>query len=198
MKKILLATRNKDKFRIISKLLNPFFKDYSFYSLDDIKDEIIDKKETGDVMNRSYEKAKNVFDCIKDNEYEYTIGVDDGIKIRGEMIENVKEYMGKIVDDELLEENEIVYIVRAYTFINNKGDKYSILTEIPFKYTKLNYKLEIEKDTYPLSYVLGPIDSDHPIKEMSPEESNEYYAKYSKDKFIEVQTYFNNKELNIF
>lgn len=192
MKKILIATRNKDKSRIVSKLLNPFFNDYTFYNLNDIEDEIIDKPETGDVINRSYEKAKNTFDCIKNNDYEYIIGVDDGIKIKNEMIEKVKDYIKPIIDDKLLEKDEIVYIVRAYTFINTEGKKYSILTEIPFKYKKLNYTLEIKKDTYPLSHVLTPMDSDLPVIEINPEKSNEYYTKYSKDRFLEVQEYFND------
>lgn len=192
MKKILIATRNKDKSRIVSKLLNPFFNDYTFYNLNDIEDEIIDKPETGDVINRSYEKAKNTFDCIKNNDYEYIIGVDDGIKIKNEMIENVKDYIKPIIDDKLLEKDEIVYIVRAYTFINTESKKYSILTEIPFKYKKLNYTLEIKKDTYPLSHVLTPMDSDLPVIEINPEKSNEYYTKYSKDRFLEVQEYFND------
>ena len=63
MKKILIATRNKDKFKIISKLLSiESFKDYKFISLNDIEEDIIDKKEVGDVINRSYEKALNVYE----------------------------------------------------------------------------------------------------------------------------------------
>jgi hypothetical protein len=192
MKKILIATRNIDKFKIVSKLLKSVFSDYDYFSLNDINKEIIDKKENGDIINRSFEKAKNVFDSLK-KDYDYIIGVDDGIKIQGIIRENVKDYVQSIINDELLDQNEIVYIARAYTFFSKEGNNYSILTEIPFKYKKLAYKLEIKKDTYPLSHVLTPLNSNIPVSKQSEEESNEYYEIYSKEKFIETKNYFDNK-----
>lgn len=53
MKKILIATRNHDKFKLISKLLSKTFSNYTFESLKDLNQEIIDKEETGDVVNMS-------------------------------------------------------------------------------------------------------------------------------------------------
>src|SRR5699024_1572476 len=121
MKKILIATRNNDKFRIISELLSSNnFKDSIFYSLNNIEEEITDEKETGDVIHRSLQKALNAYNNIK-AEYDYIIGVDDGIKIKEKMIENVKDYIKSIVDDKFLAQNEKVFIVRAYTFINKQG-----------------------------------------------------------------------------
>ena len=144
MNKILIATRNKAKFKIVSKLLSiSIFKNYKYYNLNDLDEEIIDKKENGDVINRSYEKAKNAYDNIKNNDFKYIVGIDDGIKIRGKIIENVKELIKPIINDEYLNNDEIVYIVRAYTFFDNTGNYYKILTEIPFKYKKIAYYLEI-------------------------------------------------------
>lgn len=193
MKKILIATRNKDKFKIVSKLLSTNeFKEYSFYSLNDIEN-IVDKKESGDVINRSKEKAKNAYESIKNNDFEYIVGVDDGIKIKDEMIENVKDYIKPIINDELLKVDEIVYIVRAYTFYNKSGNNYSILTKIPFKYKKVPTDFKIEENTYPLSHVLCPVDSTKSVVELTEEESNKYYYNYSKDKYIEVKDFFNDK-----
>ena len=192
MKKILIATRNKDKFKIVSNLLKSVFKNYTFKSLDDIEDIINDKAENGDLINRSYRKAKNAFDEIKYNDYEYIIGVDDGIEINGKIIENVKDYIKPIIDNKILKENEVVYIIRSYTFINKEGIKYSILTKIPFKYKRINYKLEIKKGTYPLSHVLTPLDLDTVVADMDSNETNKYYTLYSKIKFIETKNYFNN------
>lgn len=193
MNKILIATRNKDKFKIVSKLLTSIFKNYNFYNLNDLDEEIIDKKESGDVINRSYEKAKNAYDSIKKNDFKYIVGVDDGIKIRGEIIENVKELIKPIINDEYLNNDEIVYIVRAYTFYNNSGNYYKILTEIPFKYKKVTYNLEIEKNSYPLSHVLRTLDSDKAVIEQDVDESNNYYLKYSEKKFKDVKEYFDDK-----
>ena len=193
MNKVLIATRNKDKFKIVSKLLTSIFKNYKYYNLNDLDEEIIDKKESGDVINRSYEKAKNAYDSIKNNDFKYIVGIDDGIKIRDEILENVKELIKPIINDEYLNNDEVVYIVRAYTFFSNTGDYYKILTEIPFKYKKITYNLEIEKNSYPLSHVLRTLDSDKTVIEQNFDESNNYYLKYSENKFKDVEKYFDDK-----
>lgn len=192
MKKILIATRNNDKFRIISELLSSNnFKDSIFYSLNNIEEEITDEKETGDVIHRSLQKALNAYNNIK-AEYDYIIGVDDGIKIKEKMIENVKDYIKSIVDDKFLAQNEKVFIVRAYTFINKQGTYKSIVTEIPFEYMKLQEKIDISENSYPLSYVLSPIGFSKVVTQLSDEESNLYYLKYSQSEFDKVEKFFNN------
>ncbi len=192
MKKILIATRNNDKFRIISELLSSNnFKDSIFYSLNNIEEEITDEKETGDVIHRSLQKALNAYNNIK-AEYDYIIGVDDGIKIKEKMIENVKDYIKSIVDDKFLAQNEKVFIVRAYTFINKQGTYKSIVTEIPFEYMKLQEKIDISENSYPLSHVLSPIGFSKVVTQLSDEESNLYYLKYSQSEFDKVEKFFNN------
>lgn len=190
MKKILIATRNKDKFKIISKLLSTNnFKDATFYSLNDIEENIVDKKETGDIINRSLEKALNAYNNIKED-YDYFIGVDDGIKLKGKMIENVKDYITPILEDKYLTTNEKVYIVRAYTFIDKKGNHKSIVTEIPFEYKKLQEKFDILENSYPLSHVLSPVGSTKVVSGLKEEESNAYYLEFSKNKFDEIEKFF--------
>ena len=102
------------------------------------------------------------------------------------------EKTGKIIDDKFLKEGEVVYIVRAYTFINSDGIYKSVLTEIPFKYTKLKEKINIHENSYPLSNVLTPFDSLKTVIKLSADESNTYYLKYSKSAFDEVEEFFNN------
>ena len=195
MKKILIATRNKDKYKIVSKLLSAkTFKNFKFISLNEIKEDIIDKKEVGDIKNRSYEKAMNVYKSLKNNIYDYIVGIDDGIEIRGNIIENVKEYIKAILDNKYLKENEKVYIVRAYTFINKKGKFKIIVTKIPFKYKKLEKQIKIEENSYPLSHVLTPIDSNQKIIDLDEYDTNKYYLNYSEDKFNEVEKYLEKEE----
>lgn len=193
MKKILIATRNKDKYSIISKLLSTDnFKNYQFISLNDIDEAIIDKKEEGDVVNRSYEKALNVFNSIKNNSYDYIVGIDDGIKMKGQMIENLKEYIKPIIDNEYLDENEEILIVRAYTFFNRDGKYKSVVTEIPFKYIPLKDKFEIRENSYPLSHVMASLDGNKSVSQLDKDETNEYYLSYSKKQFAEIEKYFND------
>lgn len=193
MKQILIATRNKDKFRIISKLLSTEnFKNYHFVCLDEINDEINDKKEEGDVLNRSYEKALNVYNSLSNNSFDYILGIDDGIKMKGKMIENIKDYIKSIIDNEYLIENEEIYIVRAYTFIDETGKHKSVVTEIPFKYIPVKEKFEIKENSYPLSHVMAPLNSDKAVFDLNDDETNQYYLDYSKLAFDEVEKYFND------
>ena len=193
MENILIATRNKDKFKLLSKLLSTeLLKDSKFFSLNDIEDEIEDKKEVGDIKNRSYEKAMNAYLSIKNNIYKYIIGIDDGIEMKGQMIENVKEYIKDILDDKYLKEDEIVYIKKAYTFIDKNGVFKTIVTKIPFKYKKLTNHFEIEENSYPLNHVLTPIDSNLRLVDIDEETTNKYLLTYSKEGFDEVEKFFND------
>ena len=193
MKNILIATRNKDKFKLLSKLLSTeLLKDSKFFSLNDIEDEIEDKKEVGDIKNRSYEKAMNAYLSIKNNIYKYIIGIDDGIEMKGQMIENVKEYIKDILDDKYLKEDEIVYIKKAYTFIDKNGVFKTIITKIPFKYKKLTNHFEIEENSYPLNHVLTPIDSNLRLVDIDEETTNNYLLSYSKEGFDEVEKFLND------
>lgn len=193
MENILIATRNKDKFKLLSKLLSTeLLKDSKFFSLNDIEDEIEDKKEVGDIKNRSYEKAMNAYLSIKNNIYQYIIGIDDGIEMKGQMIENVKEYLKDILDDKYLKEDEIVYIKKAYTFIDKNGVFKTIVTKIPFKYKKLTNHFEIEENSYPLNHVLTPIDSNLRLVDIDEETTNNYLLTYSKEGFDEVEKFFND------
>ena len=192
MENILIATRNKDKFKLLSKLLSTeLLKDSKFFSLNDIEDEIEDKKEVGDIKNRSYEKAMNAYLSIKNNIYKYIIGIDDGIEMKGQMIENVKEYIKDILDDKYLKEDEIVYIKKAYTFIDKNGVFKTIVTKIPFKYKKLTNHFEIEENSYPLNHVLTPVDSNLRLVDIDEETTNNYLLTYSKEGFDEVEKFFN-------
>ena len=193
MENILIATRNKDKFKLLSKLLSTeLLRDSKFFSLNDLEDEIEDKKEVGDIKNRSYEKAMNAYLSIKNNIYKYIIGIDDGIEMKGQMIENVKEYIKDILDDKYLKEDEIVYIKKAYTFIDKNGVFKTIITKIPFKYKKLTNHFEIEENSYPLNHVLTPIDSNLRLVDIDEKTTNNYLLTYSKEGFDEVEKFFND------
>ena len=141
MKKILIATRNKDKFATIKQVLSKMAKEeYSYYSLYDV--EGLDKDE--------------------------------------------KEYLYDIIDDKYLSEGEQIEIVRAYCFMDKNGEYKSTITEIPFKYKKYNGKLKIEANTYPLSHVLTPVDSDIPVSDLSNEDDINYCFKYTEPKLKEL------------
>lgn len=187
MKKILVATENKDKFEIVTKILDKINDTtYEYYSLYDIKDFKKSSKEEGNIEERAYNKANQVYSNIKENDFEYIIGIDDGIKMKGTLRENVKDYINDIINDKYLFEGEQIEIVRAYCFMKKDGEYKTIITEIPFKYKKNNGTLKIEQNSYPLSNVLRRLDSKKTIAQMDKDENNQYYLKYSEEKIKEV------------
>ena len=93
--------------------------------------------------------------------------------------------MEDIINDKYLSEVEQVEIVRAYCIMNEKGEYKTVTTEIPFKYQKYNGNFKIEENSYPLSNVLRPIDSDKTVAQMDKNENNQYYLKYSEKKIKE-------------
>lgn len=187
MKKILIATKNKDKFEIVTKILDKINNaSYEYYSLYDIKNlEKIDKEE-GNIEQRAYNKANQIYSSFKENDFEYIIGIDDGIKMKGILRANVKDYIEDIINDKYLSEGEQVEIVRAYCFMNKKGEYKTVITEIPFKYQKFNGNLKIEENSYPLSNVLRTLVSNKTVAQMDNDENNQYYLQYSEKKIKEV------------
>lgn len=187
MKKILIATKNKDKFEIVTKILNKINNaSCEYYSLNDIKKLEKSDKEEGNIEERAYNKANQIYSSIKENDFEYIIGIDDGIKMKGILRENVKDYIQDIINDKYLSEGEQVDIVRAYCFMNKKGEYKTVITEIPFKYQKFNGNLRIEENSYPLSNVLRTLSSNKTVAQMDKDENNQYYLQYSEKKIKEV------------
>ena len=144
------------------------------------------KRKNGSISERAFQKAKQIYTRVDKNDFQYIIGLDDGVKMKGKLRENVKDYIQAILDDKYLAEGEQVDIVRAYCFIEKNGTSNTVITEIPFRYKKINRKIELKEHSYPLSNVLMPFDSNKTVAEMDKEENNQYYLKYSEKKIKEV------------
>lgn len=191
--KILVATRNKDKFNLVVTLLSStIFKNVNteYYNLDNLEEEITDKVESGDVIERSFGKAINAFSSIKINTFDYIVGIDDGIKLKGEIKENVKDYVKDIIEDRYLQSDELIYIEKAMTFINKDGKRKSIIIEIPFKYRKLDTSIQLVENSYPLNHVMVTLNSNKSVAEQTLEEANQYYLTYALEKLEEVRNFF--------
>lgn len=192
MKKILIATKNKDKYNIVEKMLSQtLFNNYNFYNLDTIDEKIEPDKEVGNINDRATAKARKTFNTLKNNDFDYIIGIDDNIKIKGTIIEDVKLYINKIINENYLEENEIVSILRSFTFISKEGKEKTVLTEIPYMYKSTKEKVNISENDYPLDYVMVPLNSNKPVSEIDEATANEYFLIYSNPRFNEIKEYFN-------
>lgn len=189
--KILIATKNNSKFEIISRMLYSILgNNILIKSLNDY-DYFVDKDEIGTNIERAKAKAKNAEEQIKED-FDYILGIDDGIIIDGKEYVTVKDHLYDIVVGNKIKIGSTIYITRAYFLISN--DKKAILC-----YNKIPYIVRKKLDTvemggYPLNSVISTIDNDTVLTERSNEELNDYFLKYSID---DLRTMFNNvdKEL---
>lgn len=98
------------------------------------------------------------------------------------MIENVKEYLKKILYEDYLSDGEEIIFPRAYCIIGRSNDEvFQKIIEIPYVYMSRD-NVSLKEFSYPLSPIAAPIGYDKPIAEMTTEESNDYYWKYSESK----------------
>ena len=183
MKKLLIATENKEKFKIVSWLLRKTGlteENYQILSLKDINYNGPDKKEVGDITQRARIKSETVKQYFSNATYDYFVGIDDGIILKGQMIENVKEHLKKILYENYLSDGEEIIFPRAYYIVGRNNDEvFQEVIEIPYVYMPRNNAC-IKEFSYPLSQVSAPIGYDRPIAELTTEEANNYYWKYSK------------------
>lgn len=189
MKTILLATSNKDKFTIVKYLLQKAGLEetqYKILSLKDINYSAPDEKEQGSINQRAKAKAISVANNISNrNDYDYIIGIDDGIELKGTLRENVKDYINKILFENYLKENESIIFPRAYYCIDNNGKIFEIIAKIHYTY-KPKDSLKVEPNSYPLSQVVVPLNSNKSLTEMDEQEGNEYCWNSCKDEIIKL------------
>ena len=187
MTTILLATKNQDKIKLLSKLISDIYtaKNFSFKTLEDFNI-VQDVEESGDIADRAKQKAAFYFDLLREkvkySKVNYVLGVDDGIEIKklGNKTPETKKMVDLIINDNLLKVGDVVSIIRAYCFIKIKtGEEKSIITEIPFKFIGNEKQIKRIEGKYPLSYLLSHLDKDIAIVDTSEQEVKEYDIRYS-------------------
>lgn len=192
MQTILLATSNKDKFQIVKYLLqkaNLTEPQYKILSLKDINYTAPDEKEQGTIDQRAKAKAISLLSNISNRaDYDFVIGIDDGIELKGTIRENVKDYINKILFENYLEENESIIFPRAYYCIAKDNSTFETIAKIAYTY-KPKADLKVEPNSYPLSQVAAPLNSDKSLTDMDEHEANEYCWECCKDKIIELANF---------
>ena len=189
--KILIATKNNSKFEIISRMLYSILGNNILIKSLNNYDYFIDKDEVGTNIERAQAKAKNAEEQIKEN-FDFILGIDDGIIIDGKEYVTVKDHLYDIVVGDKIKIGSTIYITRAYFLISNDKKEVLCYNKIPYIVRK---KLDtVEMGGYPLNSVISTVDNDTVLTERSNEELNDYFLKYSID---DLRAMFNNvdKEL---
>ena len=185
MKKVLIATTNKDKFDAVSKIFKRTIFPETDFLIDKLTSDmnIPDEKEEGNNVERARKKALNAFSYLKDYNFDYIVGLDDAVVVKGRIEPNIKEYLNKILFEDYLADGEEYAFNRAYSIIDKNGNLFETNTIIPYIYKRLSKDLKIEDHTYPLAKVSYPIGHNKPICEFNEHEEIDYYLKYVKNVF---------------
>ena len=133
----------------------------------------------------------NAEEQIKED-FDFILGIDDGIIIDGKEYVTVKDHLYDIVVGDKIKIGSIIYITRAYFLISNDRKEVLCYNKIPYIVRKKLDTVEMGGD--PVNSVISTIDNDTVLTERSNEELNNYFLKYSVD---DLMTMFNNvdKEL---
>jgi len=188
MKKVLIATTNNDKYSAVSKIFKKTIfpiTEYEIKKLDESM-KLPDEKEYGTNVERARTKAINAFEHLKEYDFDYIVGLDDAIFIKGKLEPNIKDYLNKILYENYLNDGEEYAFNRAYCIVDKEKNIYEVNLQIPYIYHALKESYTIEKFTYPLSQVSYPIGYDTPISMLNEEDEINYYLKYVKDGLLNL------------
>ena len=181
MKKVLIATTNRDKFKIVSYIFQETIFPKSEYEIVTFTDKmkVPEVEEEGTNKERARKKALTAYNYLEDYHFDYIVGLDDAVYLNGIIDYNVKKVMCKILFQDYLKDGEEYGFNRAYCIIDKNGKEYEFSIDTPYIYHKLKGDYKIEEHTYPLSKVSYPLNSDKPICDLTEEESNRYYLDYA-------------------
>ena len=168
MQRVLIATTNRDKFKVVTRIFKNTIFPESEYEISCLTSDMIlpEEKETGTNVERARQKALNAYNAVI---------------IKGRVEPNIREYISKILYENYLEDGEEYAFLRAYCIIDKDKNIYETNLSIPEIYHPLKKDYKLEDHTYPLSQVSYPIGHDKPICDFSDKEATEYYLKYVKD-----------------
>ena len=188
MKKVLIATTNKDKFEAVSNIFKrTIFKEDKYEIIKQSKDmNIPDEKESGTNIERARQKALNAYNHLKEYNFDYIVGLDDAIRIKGRLEPNIKEYINKLLFDNYLSDGEEYAFNRAYCIIDKNKKIYETALDIPYIYHSLKEDYKLEEFTYPLSKVAYPIGYNKSVSKLTKEEATNYYLEYVQEGLIDL------------
>lgn len=185
---ILVATQNKDKFCIVVDILERIgSQKYNYVSL--VNFNITeDVKESGTTEERAKQKVlfyKNI--CEKKNLLGNVIaivGVDDGIFIKKEGFSTAesKEITDQILSGTRINIGDEIDIRRSYFLTNIKTkEELSCTTNIPFQFLGNPNGITRQSGKYPLSYVIGHLNSDVKVADNSNNSNIDYNVIHSQE-----------------
>jgi|GEM_PF-3009065 len=182
--KILVATRNNDKFEIVKRLVQSAIKDSILVNLasTEIEGDVV---EVGTIRERAIQKAKYFHEKCSElathDEFAGVLAVDDGLAINGaEASPNSKELTDQILSG-AWKPGTMIDVVRAFALIIGDEVPRAAETHVPFEFIGNPNEIKREDGRYPLSKVFAIPGDKVPVSELSPEAEDAYYSKFTNE-----------------
>lgn len=179
---ILIATRNRDKYLIVRRLLEASIPDAFLASLEEgrVDGDVV---EVGSIQERAVQKATYFAGRLEQDgradEYDAVLAIDDGLSVEGaEATPNSKELTDRILGGEWAVGTPIA-VVRAYALIK-RGERARVATTIvPFTFLGNPTGTRRQPGRYPLSEVLAPAGDDRTVSQLSQAEEDKFNLTHS-------------------
>lgn len=191
-KTILVATKNGDKFAIVSGILARLgLNEYEFIDLYDLN--ITENmKEKGMISDRAKQKAdfyEKIVIKKKIPKIIAVLGIDDGLILPGrkKTSSNSKELTDAFLSGKLISVGDIVLLARAFALNVLGSKKHAVrITKIPFEFLGNSENIEKTEEKYSLNDVFGLCGNGRSVNTTSEEKCFEYYLRYSRKELVEL------------
>lgn len=183
---ILIATQNKDKFRIVADILEGIgLHNYHYASLIDLQ--ITEEmEESGTTEDRAKQKVLFYRELLDKKrllqDVAAIVGIDDGILIKKERFHTAesKEITDQILSGRRVGIGDEIVIRRSYFAVNIKtGEEFNHTTDVPFQFLGNPERITRHSGKYPLSYVIGHLDSNITVANNTTESNINYNVFHS-------------------
>lgn len=180
--KLLVATRNKDKFDIVNRMIHSIDSTIELVPLFEVEIQG-DVAEEGTMEERATQKAEFFFNALQNsnnNDFDGVLGIDDGFQIEDqEPSPNSKELTDDLLEGKYPEGTNVI-VVRAYALATEQGTR-SGLSRVPFTFIGNKNRVTRTEGSYPLTKVLAPRGSTTPISEWTNEDSTKFTLGHSRE-----------------
>lgn len=180
--RVLVATRNYDKFGIVRRMVECVVTDAHLQALSDtnIPGDVV---EVGSIVERAAQKAEYFQDRLehsgRSDEFDAVLAIDDGLRVgEDEPTPNSKELTDKILRGEWPKGTPIT-VVRAFALIRSGERVRTEVTEVPFDFLGNPSGVTREKGRYPLSQVLAPRGMDVSVSALPREIEDRFNLSHS-------------------
>jgi hypothetical protein len=181
---LLIATKNRDKFTILSAIINRLLPDIACHAA--FEYDVGTPDETGSVQDRAADKAIHYLSHM-DGRFEFALGSDDSLRIaEADIDEKDSETVGRLLLKGVFPIGTAVKLKEAISLVSKTSIVDTKTAIIPFVYVGANKRALYIENHYPLLSVLGAPGDQHPLITRRMEGVIEYFSDFYRPSLWEM------------